>query len=261
MPENKDELDLFSRSDFGGGSDVEAIKPPEEAAEIDPAPEETIPAEEVEPQVQEEVVEELPPELSDAQEVVAPVSEAVAEKNPLPMPEIETLEDFGNYLRRVRKAENLSIKNVAAETRIREHYIEALEEGNGAELPPGVFVLAYARKLCRLYGIEIDQMDNVVELLRNKVAYELPSDLSKVVGGGEIDEAELRRRNRLAIAFVSLLALIVLAVISGVVLLVVFFGGKSDAQLTESDIIKLQGQPALNYDRLQAPAGKTGQKR
>ena len=256
MPENKDELDLFDRGadpveNFGG----EAIEQPAGVDEENFAPEEAVPAEEVAP------FEEPVPAEDLAEVVPAGEEEIHTTKNPLPVPEIESLEEFGAYLRRVRKAENLSIADVAAETRIRENYIEALENGCGVDLPPGVFVLAYARKLCRLYGIDIDEMENVVELLRNKVAYELPSDLNKVVGGGEIDEAELRRRNRLALAFAALFALIVLAVISGVVLLIVFIGGKSDTQLTESEIINLQGPATLNYDRLQAPASKTGQKR
>lgn len=253
MPDDRDELDLFSGVDSPEEKveEVQSVVMPDapDAVEVveEPAASVVVDDRDVAPHLPED---DLPG--GEAEKISS---------CPLPMPDIETLEEFGNYLRRVREKKNISLESVAAETKIKVEYIKALENGDSNELPPGVFVLAYARRLCRIYGIDPDGLGNVFELLRNAVSYELPNDLTKVIGNGEIDEAELRRRNHLAIAFVSLFSLIVLALVAGIIVLVMFLNGRQGGPLTESEIIRLQGPATLEFDRLPPKPGKTGQKR
>jgi transcriptional regulator with XRE-family HTH domain len=61
------------------------------------------------------------------------------------------MEPPGKYLRRERELQNLSIKEAAESTKVREHFLTAIEEDRYEILPPGLylrgFLMAYARYL------------------------------------------------------------------------------------------------------------------
>ena len=65
--------------------------------------------------------------------------------------QIETLSE---YLREIRKDRGLSVPEVAAQTGIKQQFLEFTEAGEFQKLPPDVYVIGFLTELGRLYGIE-----------------------------------------------------------------------------------------------------------
>ena len=84
--------------------------------------------------------------------------------------------DTCKILKSARLESGLSLEQVEAETQIRGKYLEALEMGDFANLPQQVYVLAYLRKLCRLYGIPAKDEEKLVQPWR-QVTREVPENL------------------------------------------------------------------------------------
>jgi len=67
-------------------------------------------------------------------------------------------EQIGPHLRERRLELKLSLKEVAAQTRIRRTYIEALEEGRFEELPGQVYVIGFLQNYARALGLSADPL-------------------------------------------------------------------------------------------------------
>jgi cytoskeletal protein RodZ len=61
---------------------------------------------------------------------------------------------FGAMLRAAREQAGFTIERAAMATRIAPPFVEALEQGNFAQLPGAVFGRGFIRNLCKVYGVD-----------------------------------------------------------------------------------------------------------
>ncbi len=125
---------------------------------------------------------------------------------------------FGKLLYEARNRLNLSITQVAQETKIQKEYIEALESEDFNRLPPMVYVCAYVRKLSAIYKIEQSKTEQVIEALKKNLEVSLSEE---IIAHLDIDrehspEGEHKVRNlywMAAAAFLLFIGLISIAVL------------------------------------------------
>lgn len=67
-----------------------------------------------------------------------------------------SLEELGAALRRAREAKGLSLRDVQAELRIRQRYLEALEEGRWQDIPGATYARGFARSYGRFLGVDVE---------------------------------------------------------------------------------------------------------
>jgi cytoskeletal protein RodZ len=75
-----------------------------------------------------------------------------------PAPASADYADIGQYLRAMREHRGLSLAQVAAETKVRRLYLNALEEGEHAPLPSRPFAVGYVRAYARVLGLDGDEI-------------------------------------------------------------------------------------------------------
>lgn len=68
------------------------------------------------------------------------------------------MSELGRLLREARTARELSLADVESETRIRQKYLEALENGNFASLPRGAVARGFLRTYATFLGLDADEM-------------------------------------------------------------------------------------------------------
>ncbi len=66
----------------------------------------------------------------------------------------EQLKEIGQTLKKAREKNNLPIDELAFNTRIRQIYLTALEEGRFEDLPEGVFVQGFVRRYAEFVGLD-----------------------------------------------------------------------------------------------------------
>ncbi|MFA6102028.1 MAG: helix-turn-helix domain-containing protein [Victivallaceae bacterium] len=128
---------------------------------------------------------------------------------------------FGKMLYEARNRLNLSIAQVAQETKIQKEYIEALESEDFNRLPPMVYVCAYVRKLSALYKIEQSRTEEVLEVLKKNLEVSLSEE---IIAHLDIDrehspESEHKVRNLYWMAAVAVLLFIGLVSIAVLMLM------------------------------------------
>lgn len=64
------------------------------------------------------------------------------------------MKGFGDRLRQARESEGVSLREIAASTRIRERYLQALERGDLESLPGSVFARGYIKAYAEFLGID-----------------------------------------------------------------------------------------------------------
>lgn len=82
-------------------------------------------------------------------------------------------EGVGPQLRAARERKGLTVEQVAAETRISQHHIRAIEAGDFAELPGRTYAIGFAKNLARV--VELDQQD-VAEMVRAELDAQEPQE-------------------------------------------------------------------------------------
>lgn len=163
---------------------------------------------------------------------------------------------YGEVLRRLRESRGITIEDLSAETCIKPEALRALEAEDTAALPPPFFIAAYIKKLCTLYGVSNECMQELTSEVRGKLERTVPEDLSKVVRGHEVSEENEKRIRRLAVILVGLGIAVAVLLISGAVMLVSHLTGSAgrgtDVQIVinEDDLIKLQPAQKLEIPRL-----------
>ena len=83
------------------------------------------------------------------------------------------LENIGARLRRAREAAGLSAAQIAAETRISQRQIEAIETGNFAALPGRTYAIGFSRTYARAVGMSETETADAV---REELAQQQPDD-------------------------------------------------------------------------------------
>ena len=177
--------------------------------------------------------EQLPPaaETPAQAELAEGEMEQIPDFEPEPEPEPEKVpvrpkvtlprgtEGLGATLVALRDKSGLDLEEVAKRTCIKMHYLEALEKDDFDGMPQTVYVLAYVKKLCGLYGLGREETDELVAELREHLAYEIPEDIDKSVICRERDEDTRRKvRNITAAAIVLIVLLLALLILGGAVL-------------------------------------------
>ena len=163
--------------------------------------------------------------------------------------------EFGARVRALRLRSGLSLEDAAAETLIKLDYLRALEEGDFDALPASVYVTAYLRRVCRLYGADAAESDALVLQLHDHLSYEIP-DVAAKVHDLETDEREQRKVRQILFGIIAAAVLFVLILVIAAVLL--FAGhGRNTAPFDESILLRLQPRAELKLSIL--PAREPGQ--
>ena len=122
----------------------------------------------------------------------------------------------GQILQEGRVRANLSVEQVAQETKINPKYILSLEMGDAENLPPGIYVGAYIKQLCKLYKLDPEQVLKSMNvenglLVSKKVPGEILHDIEK---GKQINmQEEVRVRKLLKLLGVAVLLIILTVVV------------------------------------------------
>lgn len=195
-------------------------------------------------------------------EADAPAAVSAAPARPVPPPRkiTELPRDAGGLgatLVALRRQSGMEPDEVADRTRIKRHYLDALENERLSELPQTVYVLAYVKKLCELYGVNAEGTNELLSGLRDHLSYEIPEDIDKSVVCREQDEETRRKlRNLTAIFVVGASLLLALLILGGAVLLVRLRRGQGPEEpsaipaMDESRLLSLHEKPELKVTRL-----------
>ena len=124
----------------------------------------------------------------------------------------------GQILQEGRVRADLSIEQVAQETKINKKYIISLEMGDSENLPPGIYVGAYIKQLCKLYKLDPEQVLNAMDIesgifVSKKVPGEILQDIEKGKQINFQEEVRVRKFLKLVAAAILLIILIVFVVI------------------------------------------------
>src|ERR1041385_2381263 len=105
------------------------------------------------------------------------------------------MSEFGDRLRRAREEKGVSLRDIAASTKISMAALEALERGDFSRLPGGIFSRAFVRSYATQIGL--DPEDTVREFL---VEYERSQNEAADIEPPEVtaDDREFLARQRRA---------------------------------------------------------------
>ena len=135
------------------------------------------------------------------------------------------MSDFGGTLRQAREARGISLRQIAATTKISVGALEALERNDVSKLPGGIFSRAFVRSYATEVGLDPER--TVREFL-DRFDIEPSPEPQVHVAVSEVEQS-LEQRRRLAVLAVQ--AVLVLMVVAG---LVTYFVIKSRAAAAET---------------------------
>jgi len=147
---------------------------------------------------------------------------------------------LGSCLKEARAKLGYSINQVALETKINVHYLEAIERDDFKNTPPFIYVKAYVKKLCSLYSLDVD---STLSLLK-------PFGDDRHVSDVILHELEESRQVNLnhekkVLFYVKVIGgIIIAAIVVIIILLLVYFlkdkSGIVDKPLGHEQVISLQ---------------------
>jgi cytoskeleton protein RodZ len=120
-----------------------------------------------------------------------------------PVPSITDAATLGDGLRRARDLSGRSLAMLAADTRVHERYLQALEENNHSALPSRVFAIGYVRAYAGALGLD-------EQLAVERFKRETPDGSVPLQAPTGIDYAEVRRYSPRIIGGVLILAVAVI---------------------------------------------------
>ena len=156
-------------------------------------------------------------------------------------------QEVARIIRAAREKCNMTYADVEEVTKIRVHFLEALEKCDFDQLPQPVFVLAYLRKLCELYNISDAEEELIVKPWMD-IQCEIPENLpSSVYADHDNDNRHMIRRLEIGIFTGGAIAVAAL-VIFGIILLVSHFNSKESVKpaFDEAKLLELQAAPVLS---------------
>ncbi len=119
----------------------------------------------------------------------------------------------GAYLKSIRTSLNLSIAQIAEESKISDRYIKALEADNISCIPAPVYVIAYIRKLCVLFRIDYATQEAMCKEFRDIISQSVPDAVvTKVELETEVTEESKKEVRRLMWILIALVAGVILVV-------------------------------------------------
>ena len=164
------------------------------------------------------------------------------------------MSDFGGSLRQAREARGISLRQIAATTKISVGALEALERNDVSKLPGGIFSRAFVRSYAAEVGLDPER--TVREFL-DRFDIEPSPEPQVHVAVSEVEQS-LEQRRRMAVLAVQ--AVLVLVVVAG---LVTYFVIKSRAAAAETaptpPIAEVSAAPLPAAPAVTATAGITPQ--
>src|SRR4051812_20291081 len=123
------------------------------------------------------------------------------------------MDDFGGKLRQARERRGISLRQIAASTKISAAALEALERNDISKLPGGIFSRAFVRSYAVEVGLDPD--DTVTEFL-DRFHQETPPTAASVAAEVPEQEREFEEQRRKAALLVKgvIIAIPVLAVVA-----------------------------------------------
>jgi len=121
------------------------------------------------------------------------------------------MDDFGGKLRQARERRGISLRQIAASTKISAGALEALERNDISKLPGGIFSRAFVRSYALEVGLDPD--DTVREFLERFNQEPAPAAAAMAALPEEEREFQERQRKALRIAAAAIAALVVLIVV------------------------------------------------
>jgi cytoskeletal protein RodZ len=162
------------------------------------------------------------------------------------------MSDFGGSLRQAREARGISLRQIAATTKISVGALEALERNDVSKLPGGIFSRAFVRSYAAEVGLDPER--TVREFL-DRFDIEPSPEPQVHVAFSEVEQS-LEQRRRMAVLAVQ--AVLVLVVVAG---LVTYFVIKSRAAADETaptpPIAEVSAAPLPDAPAVTATAGMT----
>jgi cytoskeleton protein RodZ len=119
--------------------------------------------------------------------------------------------DFGGKLRQARERRGISLRQIAANTKISTAALEALERNDISRLPGGIFSRAFVRSYAAEVGLDPD--DTVREFLERFDA-EPPATVERLVVPEEESDFESRQRMAVVVLTLTVVSVIVVAAIA-----------------------------------------------
>ncbi len=163
---------------------------------------------------------------------------------------------YGRIFAEARRKQGLTLEQVDDATLIRSDYVRAFEEEDASRLPPAAYVVAYARRLGKLYKMPSAQVDELVETIRAKMEYTVPEELlSRLEESGDPSEENIRAMRKFMITAGIAAGLLVLIVASIIIAAGAGAGSGHEAAaprraLPDSFAGKFIGAPSLDIPEL-----------
>ncbi len=118
------------------------------------------------------------------------------------------MESIGEFFKQVRETKGLTIDDVASKTRIRNDFVQALEEGNFAKLPDQVFARGFVRSYARSLGLDED--DAIQRFTQSSGPYYDKQGERERLKVRQAEEDRKRKANRKAVAIAIGIAILTL---------------------------------------------------
>ena len=161
---------------------------------------------------------------------------------------------YGRIFAEARRKQGLTLEQVDDATLIRRDYVQAFEEEDASRLPPAAYVVAYARRLGKLYKMPSSQVNELVEAIRAKMEYTVPEELlSRLEESGDPSEENIRAMRKFMITAGIAAGLLVLIVASIIIAAGAGAGHEAAAPrqvLPDSFAGKFIGAPSLDIPEL-----------
>ena len=161
---------------------------------------------------------------------------------------------YGRLFAEARKKAGLSLEDVDAKTLIRADYIQALENEDIDGLPAVTYVIAYARKLGKLYNMPTAQVNNIVSSIRSRLEYVVPEELLvRLEQSGDPSEENIRAVRKFMIT-VGIAASVLILLIAGIIAISASSGSSKEVSteplFPDTFAGELIGHPALKIPEL-----------
>ncbi len=177
----------------------------------------------------------------------------MSDMDPAVMAQMEK-EGVGPFLRRVREAEDVSLRAISDQTRIRVHYLESIESGSFDRLPTGPIGAGFVRAFAEAVGVDAGA---AAAAFKREAASGLGLSRRESESGSAVLFRSSRRQGRVNSVVALLLILLFLLAGGGVLW---FVKGKTTGPLASvesiADSIKTAFAPAT--DDAPAPQAKKG---
>ncbi len=186
-------------------------------------------------------------------------------KKPMPKAAAKIFSKDNNFaivLHESRLEIGMSLEDVAVQTKIKKEYVDAIEKEDFTHLPPMVYVQAYVKTLCALYGIDGKEADEILVDLRKDSKSTVPEEiLQHLEDEKQVNLEEEQKVKRFVYTVTTVFAVIVILVALTVIYFFVYPGMEDNTEVpvepgitfSEKDLNKLIPEESLEMSPLPPP--------